>query len=48
MKSPEEIIADFPKRKPDSHKKDFGHVLVIAGSTGYTGAAYLASQSALL
>lgn len=44
----EDIVSKFPKRKPNSNKKDFGHVLVIAGSTGYTGAAYLASQSALL
>jgi NAD(P)H-hydrate epimerase len=27
---------------------DFGHVLVIAGSAGYTGAAYLTSQAAAL
>lgn len=43
-----EFIAGFPKRKPDSCKGDFGHVLVIAGSAGYTGAAYLASQGAIL
>lgn len=36
------------KRKLDSHKGDFGHVLVLAGSVGLTGAAYLTSQSALL
>ena len=48
MKRVEDILADFPKRKPDSNKKDFGHVFVIAGSAGYTGAAYLASQAALL
>jgi NAD(P)H-hydrate epimerase len=48
MKTVEEILAAFPKRRPDSNKKDFGHVLVVAGSAGYTGAAYLASQAALL
>ena len=42
------ILERFPRRQPDSHKGDFGHVLVIAGSLGYTGAAYLASQAALL
>ncbi|MFH1868229.1 MAG: NAD(P)H-hydrate dehydratase [Candidatus Omnitrophota bacterium] len=36
------------KRKRDSHKGDYGHVLVIAGSLGMTGAAYLASEAALL
>ena len=38
----DEIIKNFPKRYADSHKGDFGHTLVIAGSPGYTGAAYLA------
>jgi len=42
------IIAKIPKRKPDSHKGDYGHVFVIAGSIGMTGAAYLTSQAAML
>jgi len=42
----DEILKSFPRRRPDSHKGDFGHVFVIAGSAGYTGAAYLASQAA--
>lgn len=36
------------KRRLDSHKGDYGHVLVVAGSIGMTGAAYLASEAALL
>ena len=36
------------KRKQDSHKGEYGHVFVIAGSLGMTGAAYLSSQAALL
>lgn len=36
----------FP-REAESHKGDYGHVLLIAGSTGKTGAAVLAAQSAL-
>jgi len=36
------------KRKRDTHKGDYGHVLVIAGSLGMTGAAYLCSEAALL
>jgi len=43
----EDLLARFPKRLPDSNKGDFGHVFVIAGSSGYTGAAYLTSQAAL-
>src|SRR5437660_9629890 len=34
-------------RAPDSHKGDFGRVLVIAGSRGKTGAAHLAAVGAL-
>ena len=41
-------ISKIPPRKQDTHKGDFGHVLVLAGSVGMTGAAYLASQAALL
>lgn len=37
----------FGPRKSDSHKGDYGHVLVIAGSTGKMGAGYLASRAAL-
>lgn len=48
MKGIEEILSNFPKRRQDANKKDFGHVLVIAGSSGYTGAAYLTGQAAML
>src|SRR5215831_579736 len=34
-------------RAPDSHKGDYGHVLVIAGSLGKTGAAHLSGVGAL-
>jgi hydroxyethylthiazole kinase-like uncharacterized protein yjeF len=34
-------------RRPDSHKGDFGHLLVIAGSVGKTGAAAMACEAAL-
>src|SRR3989442_9896066 len=34
-------------RAPDSHKGDYGHVLVVAGSRGKTGAAHLAAVGAL-
>lgn len=35
------------KRDPDTHKGDYGHVLVVGGSVGLTGAVCLAAQSAL-
>lgn len=42
-----EALKSFPGRKISAHKGDFGHVLVIAGSSGYTGAAYLTAQAAV-
>lgn len=40
-------LPKLPARRPDSHKGDFGKVLVLAGSVGMTGAAYLTAKSAL-
>lgn len=37
----------IPSRAADSHKGDFGRVLVIAGSLGRTGAAHLCATGAL-
>src|SRR5437016_6848484 len=34
-------------RVPDSHKGDYGRVLLVAGSLGKTGAAHLAAVGAL-
>lgn len=42
-----DVKGRLPPRKPDAHKGTFGHVLVIAGSWGKTGAAALAGQAAL-
>lgn len=36
----------LPDRPPDAHKGTFGTVVVLAGSSGYTGAAYLAASGA--
>lgn len=37
----------FRLRAPGSHKGTYGHVAVVAGSTGKSGAAVMASQAAL-
>src|SRR5437870_9040702 len=42
----EEVGAHLPPRPRDAHKGSFGHVLVIAGSRGKTGAALLATMGA--
>ena len=36
-----------PAREPDTHKGTFGHLLVVAGSRGKTGAAILACRAAM-
>jgi len=41
------ITAQLPPRPQDAHKGTFGHVGIIAGSVGKTGAAVLTSQAAL-
>ncbi|RKY68551.1 MAG: NAD(P)H-hydrate epimerase, partial [Candidatus Latescibacterota bacterium] len=43
----DEVAAILPRRVPDAHKGTCGHVLVIAGSVGLTGAAALASEAAM-
>lgn len=53
MKAMGEIISvskemiKLPRRKRDSHKGDYGKVLIVAGSEGYTGAPVFAAQGAL-
>jgi len=41
------IAALLPRRTPEAHKGTCGHVLVLAGSIGHTGAARLATRAAL-
>lgn len=43
----EDICGYIRSRKTDSHKGDYGHVLLVAGSIGKTGAAQLAGTAAL-
>jgi NAD(P)H-hydrate epimerase len=42
-----DVAAVFPRRARDSHKGDWGRLLVVAGSLGKTGAAALAARAAL-
>lgn len=37
----------LPKRQPDGHKGDYGHVLILGGSAGFGGAPALAALGAL-
>lgn len=45
--TPEDIVSLLPERPSDGYKNTFGKVFLIAGSTGLTGAATMASLSAL-
>ena len=45
--TPEEVGFLIPPRPDNTHKGDFGHVLVVAGSVGKSGAAILAGLGAL-
>jgi hydroxyethylthiazole kinase-like uncharacterized protein yjeF len=44
LPAPESVI--LPERPHDAHKGTFGTVVVLAGSLGFTGAAYLAATAA--
>jgi NAD(P)H-hydrate epimerase len=41
------VSALFPARKKYSHKGTYGHVLVVSGSTGKTGAALMTARACL-
>ncbi|MBD3305720.1 NAD(P)H-hydrate dehydratase [candidate division KSB3 bacterium] len=43
----EDVCKSFRTRPPNTHKGTYGHVLVIAGSPGKSGAALMAGRSAL-
>ena len=42
-----DVLQLLPDRRPDSHKGNFGRILLLCGSRGYTGAAALAAMGAL-
>ncbi|MFL6259991.1 MAG: NAD(P)H-hydrate dehydratase [Thermoanaerobaculia bacterium] len=43
----EELAELVPERDPDSHKGDYGHALIVAGSPGKAGACILAARAAV-
>lgn len=43
----EQALALLPDRNPYAHKGNFGRILLLCGSRGYTGSAYLAAMGAL-
>lgn len=43
----EAVLSVLPDRDPFAHKGDFGKILLLCGSRGFTGAAYLAAMGAL-
>jgi hydroxyethylthiazole kinase-like uncharacterized protein yjeF len=44
---PEQLFGIIPQRLPNDHKGSFGHLLIVAGSPGKTGAAAMSAQSSL-
>jgi ADP-dependent NAD(P)H-hydrate dehydratase / NAD(P)H-hydrate epimerase len=42
-----DVAPHFPPRASDAHKGSYGHLLIVAGSVGKTGAAALAANAAL-
>ena len=42
-----DVLNLLPDRKPESHKGDYGKLLLLCGSRGYTGAAAMAAMGAL-
>lgn len=43
----QDVLGILPDRAPESHKGDYGRVLLLCGSRGYTGAAALSAMGAL-
>ena len=44
---PADVARHFPRRPREHHKGSYGHLLVVAGSVGKTGAAALAARGAM-
>lgn len=43
----QQVLSVLPDRKEIAHKGDFGRILLLCGSRGYTGAAWFAAMGAL-
>jgi NAD(P)H-hydrate epimerase len=44
----EDVSRMLPPRRPDAHKGRFGHLMIVAGSTGRGGAVAMAANSAVV
>ena len=47
MVEKQDLLEAFRRRKKDSHKGTYGHLFILAGSFGKTGAALMAARAAL-
>jgi ADP-dependent NAD(P)H-hydrate dehydratase / NAD(P)H-hydrate epimerase len=47
MLKPTRLPTQLLRRKADSHKGDYGRILILAGSSRYSGAALLCAESAM-
>lgn len=45
--APSEVVSLFEPRRAETHKGSFGHVAIVAGSEGRTGAAIMSARSAV-
>lgn len=45
--APEEVGVLFPERRHDTHKGNYGHVAIVSGSAGKSGAAILSARGAV-
>lgn len=41
-----ELLRALPRRRPDSHKGDMGHILLLGGNHGFGGAIMMAAEAA--
>jgi ADP-dependent NAD(P)H-hydrate dehydratase / NAD(P)H-hydrate epimerase len=44
---PADVAAMWPRRRRNTHKGDYGHILMIGGSLAYSGALILAARAAM-
>lgn len=47
MRTDASVYQNIPKRLPDSHKGDYGRVVIVSGSTNYVGAPFFAASAAV-